>query len=44
MAHEFFAGVETGDGSYISKLSFYALEDTGHWLTVLDDVPHFKAP
>ena len=42
--NEYFAGYETGEGIYISRLSFKALEDTGHYYINYDDIPHFISP
>lgn len=44
VVNEFFAGIEIGEGGYMSKLSFKALEDSGHWLVDYTNIPDFKSP
>lgn len=41
---EFMGGVDVGPSTYISRLSYYALEDTGHWKVDVSDIPHFINP
>lgn len=36
---EFMVGIDAGAGDFISKLSIYAIEDSGHYLGIYDNVP-----
>jgi hypothetical protein len=38
---EFMAGVDAGSSTYISKLSYKAMEDTGNWLPDYTNIPDY---
>lgn len=41
VSEEFMAGVDAGTSTYISQLSYKALEDTGNWLPDYTNIPDY---